>query len=153
MPKIHNLKYLLDEPASTASDFLFLDPSFTYQSELLSQSQSDFLVQSYVLYVDPFIRLSHKPRLLFELNHFRRGILPDREEFKRELSVVYALGLIPLSAVDCMLQFGVEKSMLMKNFKDAASRGLARLNVAASHKIRNLRTFLLYIVSCTTLEI
>lgn len=71
--KIHNLKYLLDEPASTATDFLFLNPSFTYQSELLSQSQGDFLVQSYVLYVDPFIRLSHKPRLLFELNRFAEG--------------------------------------------------------------------------------
>ncbi|KAE9993431.1 hypothetical protein EG327_005202 [Venturia inaequalis] len=143
--KIHNLKYLLDEPASTASDFLFSNPSFTFEPDFLSPSQSDFLVQSYVLYVDPFIRVSHKPSLLFELNHFRRGILPDRKEFGSELSVIHALGLVPLPADDCMLQFGVEKSLLMKNFKDAANRGLAQLNVAASHKIRNLRTFLLYI--------
>lgn len=111
------------------------------------------MIQSYVLHVDPFIRLSHKPRLLFELNHFRRGILPDRDEFESERSVIHALGLVPLSVVDCMLQFGVEKLVLMKTFKDAASRGLARLNVAASHKIRNLRTFLLYIVSCSRSEI
>jgi hypothetical protein len=147
--KIQDLKYLLGEPASTASDFLFLEPSFSasYHPELLSQSQSDFLAHNYVLYVDPFIRLSHKPRLLLELNHFRRGILPDGQDFECELFVIYALGLIPVTADECMLQMGGEKSTLMRTFKDAAGRGLVRLNVASSHKIRNLRSFLLYIVN------
>jgi hypothetical protein len=147
--KIQDLKYLLGEPASTASDFLFLEPSFSasYHPELLSQPQSDFLVHSYVLHVDPFIRLSHKPRLLLDLNHFRRGILLDGQDCECELFVIYALGIIPLTADECMLQMGAEKPTLMRTFKDAASRGLVRLNVASSHKIRNLRTFLLYIVN------
>lgn len=143
----------MDEPASIASDFLFLDTLFAYQPEILSRDQSDLLVESYVLHVDPFIRLSHKPRMLLELNQFRRGILPDGQEFESELSVIYALGLIPLTAEECILHLGTDKSTLMKSFKHAASHGLARLNMAASHKIRNLRTFLLYIVSCDTLEV
>lgn len=114
---------------------------------LLSRLQSDVLVQSYLQYVDPFVRVLHKPRLLYELNHYRRGIFLDADLFECQLYVIYALALIPMTTDECLLKLGVEKSMLMEIFKHAVGARLAQLNIPSSHKIRNLQTFILYLVS------
>jgi hypothetical protein len=89
----------------------------------------------------------HKPRLLFDLKHFRGGTLEDPDNFESHLAVIYALALIPMTEDECLLELGQVKSSLMDSFKEAAQRGLGRLNVATTHKILSLQTLVLYVVS------
>ncbi|KAF2498521.1 hypothetical protein BU16DRAFT_524625 [Lophium mytilinum] len=145
--EIPNLKYLLEEEPPSAFDVLFpetISPPLCYQFSL-SQANSDLLVRSFVQNVDPFLRILHKPRLLLELNHLRRGILRDGNQLESQLQVIHALGAIPMTEDECIIHFGVEKSALMSNLRNAAERGLSRLNITSTHKIRNLQTLLLYI--------
>lgn len=116
----------------------------------LSQTQHDYLVQCFQDYVDPFIRILHKPRIVHELNQYRRGTLENSSDFECHMDAIYALALIPLTDDDCQFQLGAEKPALMRVFKDRVESGLRKLKVASSTKMRDLQTFLLYIVSIDT---
>jgi hypothetical protein len=109
-------------------------------------------MHSFLDHVAPFARVLHKPRLLFELNHYRRGILQDCKEFKAQLAVVNALALLPLSPEECFFHFGAGKQNLMQNLKDEAARGLGRMQIMTSHRIRTLQSLILYIVSSKSPE-
>jgi hypothetical protein len=103
------------------------------------------LIEAFITNVDPFIRLIHKPTFLQNINHFRRGILPNSELFEYLLFIIYCFALLSLSPAECS-HLGEEKPVLMTNYQEYVERGLARVNLTTTQDTSVLVLLLLYIV-------
>ena len=113
----------------------------------LDLAKSDFLMHSFCANVDQFVRILHKPTVLTQLNHLRRGILVDADDFVCHLSAIYNLAVLSLSNEDCLRTTGEPRAVLLNRFRRDVERGLGRLDITISHKLSSLQTLLLHIVS------
>lgn len=150
--QIGSLKFMLREEQRQDSALPWSHQSLGLTSDhpfaiSLSQAGSDYLMQAFMKNVDQFVRVLHKPTVLKQLNHFRRGILPECDGFQGQLSAIYSLAALSISEDDSMMNFGVERATLLQQFRADVERSLAHLNITTTHKISTLQTFLLHIVS------
>ncbi|EXJ58021.1 hypothetical protein A1O7_05444 [Cladophialophora yegresii CBS 114405] len=147
--EVRDLKFTLQEEPKTHGD-TFLFPYVREETSRpalvdLSTRESDFLVQTFVEKVDPFVKILHKPTLHLELNHFRRGILANPTEFQVRLFAVYALGLLPLCSTMVEYRFHESKKGLLSRYRSHVEQGLSQLNLTTTQSLSTLQTFLLYI--------
>ncbi|EXJ90606.1 hypothetical protein A1O1_03709 [Capronia coronata CBS 617.96] len=146
--EIGDLKYTLESEPRLSKDF-FLFPNIDHDRTLSRAHppilEGDFLIQTYIDKVDPFVRILHKPTLLRDLNHFRRGILPDAHEFECGLFAVYALALLPLCSTVVEYRLHEPKAALLSKYRSYVEHGLSRLNLTTTQSLSTLRTFVLYI--------
>ena len=83
-------------------------------------------MHSFCANVDQYVRILHKPTILIQLNHLRRGILVEADDFVCQLSAVYNLSLLSLSDEDCMRTVGELREALLMRFKSDVEKGLGR---------------------------
>jgi hypothetical protein len=100
--------------------------------------------------VDPLVKILHKPTLLLELNHFRRGILANPAEFQVRLFAIYALALLPICSTLVEYRFHELKKVLLSRYRSYVEQGLSQLNLTTTQSLSTLQTFLLYIVGSET---
>lgn len=148
--KIDDLSFVLARETHITSNVQWLhgiaDKSLHATSLYLSPVKSHHLVEVYIANVDQSVRVLHVPTLRRQVNHFWRGILPDFRSFEPQLAIVYCLGLLSLPAGECQTLFGEARQSLMSKFRTQTEQGLAALELATTHKIASLQTFVLYIV-------
>lgn len=111
-----------------------------------SSPTGDYLMQAYISNVDQSVRILHKPTLLKQLNHFRRGLLCDPQEFQCQLATVYCLALLSLSEQDCQLYLGQPRVTLIARFRGEVERLILVLNITRTHRLSALQTLILHIV-------
>ncbi|OCT50974.1 hypothetical protein CLCR_08109 [Cladophialophora carrionii] len=147
--EVRDLKFTLhEEPKAYGDTFLFpyiREETCRPAVVDLPTRESDFLVQTFVEKVDPFVKILHKPTLLLELNHFRRGILANSAEFQVRLFAVYALALLPLCSTMVEYRFHELKKVLLSRYRSHVEQGLSQLNLTTTQSVSTLQTFLLYI--------
>lgn len=141
-----------ERPPNVQSSWMFHCPDNdeTTLCTSLNLPQSDFLMHSFCANVDQFVRILHKPTILTQLNHLRRGILVEADDFVCQLSAIYILSVLSLSDEDCMRTIGEPRDALLGRFRSDVEKGLSRLNITISHKLSSLQTLLLHIVSQST---
>jgi hypothetical protein len=148
--QIRDLKFTLqEEPKSQGDTFLFpyirdqSRPAFAHPPI----SESEFLLRTYIEKVDPFVKILHKPSLQMELNHFRRGVLPNEVEFECRLFAVYSLALLPMCSTLVEYRLHESKKVLLSRYRSYVEHGLSQLNLTTTQSLSTLQTYLLYIVS------
>ena len=144
-----------ERPPNVQSAWMFHCPG-TNETSLctsLNLSKSDFLMHSFCANVDQHVRILHKPTILTQLNHLRRGILVEANDFVCQLSAIYNLSLLSLSDEDCLRTVGEPREVLLIRFRSDVEKGLSRLDITISHKLSSLQTLLLHIVSQSTRSI
>ncbi|EXJ81066.1 hypothetical protein A1O3_07354 [Capronia epimyces CBS 606.96] len=146
--EVRDLKFTLRaEPQLSGNSFLFpnLDSDRALSRAHPPILESDFLIQTFVDKVDSFVRILHKPTLLQDLNHFRRGILPAATEFECSLFTVYALALLPLCPTVVEYRLHEPKQVLLAKYRTYVEHGMSRLNLTTTQSLSTLQTFVLYI--------
>ncbi|KAL2358954.1 hypothetical protein BJ546DRAFT_1045436 [Cryomyces antarcticus] len=96
-------------------------PASAHGSALSNRDVTDFLVQTFITNVDPLVRVLYKPRLLYELKHFRQDELLDSQGFECLLFAPYAMALLSLQPNGCLNTSPVNCEML----RASSSVGLA----------------------------
>ncbi len=126
--QVRDLKFTLSEETTTSQSDTILFPcirderaqvSFVHPSTF----ESDFLLQTFIDKVDPFLKILHKPTLRLDLNHFRRGILQEPIGFQCRLFAVYALALLPMCSMLIKHRFVESKKALLAQYRSYVSRG------------------------------
>lgn len=140
---------LQEEPKATENSLLFPNIQCQWSPPRAHPPilESDFLVQTFIENVDPFVRIVHKPTLLLGLNHFRRGVVANPTEFETSLFAIYSLALLPLSPTLVEYRLHESKKDLISRYRANAEHGLSRMNLTTTQSLATLQTFLLYIVS------
>lgn len=149
--EIGDLKFMLREerPRHACSLLLSSVPNHEEQPlcSLLCPTRGDFLTETFMFRVDLFVCILHKPTVLKQLNHFRRGVLPDWKEFECQLSAIYNLAILSLNENECATHLDESREALLARFRSDVERGLDRLSLTTTHKVSALQTLLLHIVS------
>ncbi|KAJ5605399.1 hypothetical protein N7510_008180 [Penicillium lagena] len=154
LPQIGNLSFLLDHD-QVGKYGAGTQPSFNSESEYLyrsinmanhpSPSAVDYLINTYIQFVDPFIRILHVPQMLRELNLFRRGVLVRAPQFECLVFIVYSLATLSITDEECRIHLGEAKHALQTRFKTCATQGLEGLRLHTTHEESALQTYLMYI--------
>ena len=148
--QIRDLRFTLqEEPKSRGDTFWFPYVRDQTQSAFAHPpiSESDFLIETFVEKVDPFVKILHKPTLKLELKHFRRGVLVNSNEFQCRLFAIYALALLPMCTTLAEYRLHESKKVLLSRYRSYVEHGLSRLNLTTTQSLSSLQTFMLYIVS------
>ncbi|KAL7800320.1 hypothetical protein V8C37DRAFT_364865 [Trichoderma ceciliae] len=116
----------------------------TWDRPYLTEETGDHLIRAFINHVDPFIRLIHVPKFFLDLNHFRRKVLLNPDQFEVELYAIYGLAVLSLSVHD-VAKLGFEKSVLVADCKRYVESGLTWLKVTTTHDTSVLRIFLHFI--------
>ncbi|KIW91904.1 uncharacterized protein Z519_07874 [Cladophialophora bantiana CBS 173.52] len=132
---VGDLKFTLQaEPKSQRDAFFFpytggqSQPAFAHPPI----SESDFLIQMFLDKVDPFVKILHKPTLLLELNHFRRGVSANPTEFGCRLFVVYSLALLSMCSTLVEFRLHESKEVLLSRYRSYAEHSLSRMDLTTS---------------------
>ncbi|RFU78375.1 hypothetical protein TARUN_3897 [Trichoderma arundinaceum] len=147
--EIANLKTMLDDEKNSPGQHLSLPGTVILQPDAwdrpyVTEETSDFLVRAFINYVDPFIRLIHVPKLLLDLNHFRRKVLRNPELLEIELYAIYGLATLSLTAQE-VVELGLDKSAFVARCKRYVENGLTWLKVTTTHDVCGLRILLHFI--------
>ncbi|KAJ5804889.1 hypothetical protein N7474_010776 [Penicillium riverlandense] len=152
--EIGNLSFLLDHD-QIRKHSAGTEPTLNSESEYLyrsinmanhpSPSAVDYLINTYIQFVDPFLRILHVPQMLRELNLFRRGVLVGAPQFECRVFVVYSLATLSLTDEECRIHLGEAKNALQTRFKTCATQGLEGLSLHTTHEESALQTYLMYI--------
>ena len=109
--------------------------------------QADLLCNIYFRNSDPFIKLVHKTRFIFDLEQFRQGVLDHSARFEALLFAIYGLATMSMSHEYITTHFSGETRInLLSRFQMATELALTRLNFLRSHTLVTLQAFLLYLV-------
>lgn len=131
------------------ADFLFRNGSFQQNQDHVfpSSAASEFMLETYLTNVDPFMRIVHKPMLLAGFNHFRRGTLGNssKREFEAFIFAIYALSLLSLKDEVVLSRVGEDRRTLLARYKSYVEDGLSSCAVTTTHSLSTLRLFLMYI--------
>ena len=109
--------------------------------------QADLLCNIYFRNVDPFIKLVHKTRFIFDLEQFWQGVLKHSVRFEALLFAIYGLATMSISHKHVTKHFpGETRINLLSRFQMATEVALTRSNFLRSHCLVTLQAFLLHLV-------
>ena len=109
--------------------------------------QADLLCKIYFRNVDPFIKLMHKTRFIFDVEQFWQGVLEYSAGFEALLFAIYGLATMSISHEHITTHFpGETRINLLSRFQMATEVALTRSNFLRSHCLVTLQAFLLYLV-------
>ncbi|KIW32936.1 uncharacterized protein PV07_04447 [Cladophialophora immunda] len=146
--EVGDLRFTLQaEPKLQDDAFFFPYTSGQSQPAVAHPSipESDFLIQTFLDKVDPFVKILHKPTLQLELNHFRRSVCARSTEFECRLFTIYSLALLSMCSTLVEYRLHESKKVLLSRFRSYVEQVLSRVNLTTSHSLSTLQTFLLYI--------
>jgi hypothetical protein len=139
-PKIHSAGIQAPWPGTTEDQIKSSHPS---------PQGGNFLIDIFIEKVDPFVRILHKPTLLLQVNHFRRGILSGPEKFECLLFTVYSLALLAVDPQKCLDYLEEDRDTLLARYRQCVEHRLNDLRISTTHKLPSLQAYLLHIVRPT----
>ena len=150
-----DLRYLFEEEESSGTiedTFPFLHLSTQSMDINLvnmhpTRIQADLLCNIYFRNVDPFVKLVHKTRFVFDPEQFWQGVLDHSAPFEAFLFAIYGLATMSISHEYITTHFSGETRInLLSRFQKATELALMTSNFLRSHSLVTLQAFLLYLV-------
>lgn len=156
---VQTYQYLLPSPAyiAPASGFVFghTDNGSSLIDYLPSRLAADRLVKQYFTVVHPVAQLLHCPSFEKEYESFWEDISLGIEPPTSVQAIVFAVmfsGVVSMSEMIILRDFGVPKDRLIDNFKSGTETALSKSQFLRTTKVETLQAFVMYLVSQWTYQ-
>jgi Fungal specific transcription factor domain/Fungal Zn(2)-Cys(6) binuclear cluster domain len=138
-------KSSIRSPPSSESTFPFVPTAFPDQTSLPSSPQFNPLLELFLEITEPFIRMSHVPKLRQDLQNHQQGI--SSKEFEALLRCIHAVTIVTLPASFVLDLFGTPRNDLTQALLRLAEKALQKADFLMSIDLTVLQAILYYITT------
>lgn len=112
-----------------------------------SQTGLRFLWQTYVVYVDPCIKVIHIPSMQPIIESVLSNNSPPSKSTEALLAAIKFGAVTSLSDEDCWVNFSTSREILLDMFRSEVQATLNAANFLSHHDISTLQAFVMFLVS------